>query len=109
MKDHLEHMARVRPGIDGEATRWAIAEIERLQDRCDDLAEALQRIEQWASAYPTDIFHEPTTEECRKAHEVLKANGMTLDAFSASMGRHCLKGVGDIARGALSSPDRVTP
>ena len=52
---------------------------------------------------PLDIFHEPTAEERHRAHELLTAHGMTLDAFSASMGRHCLKGIGDIARGALSA------
>ena len=70
-------------------------------ERCEELEEALRRIVQWADAYPTDIFHEPDAAECKRAHELLKANGMTIDAFSASMGRHCLKGVGDIAREAL--------
>lgn len=70
-------------------------------DRCEELEDALRRIVQWADAYPTDIFHEPDAAECHKAHLLLTANGMTLDAFSASMGRHCLKGVGKIARGAL--------
>ncbi len=72
-------------------------------ERCDDLIEALQRIVQWSEAYPTDIFHEPTSEESHKAHKLLTENGMTLDTFSASMGRNCLKGVGDIARRALTS------
>jgi len=72
-------------------------------ERCEELEEALQRIVQWADAYPTDIFHEPSAEECRRASKALIAEGMTLDAFSASMGRHCLKGVGDIARGVLAA------
>ena len=72
-------------------------------DRCEQLEDALQRIVQWADSYPLDIFHEPTAEECHRAHELLTANGMTLDAFSASMGRHCLRRVGNIARGALSA------
>lgn len=70
-------------------------------ERCEDLEDALRRIVQWCSSYPTDIFHEPSAEESHRAHKLLTANGMTLDAFSASMGRHCLKGVGDIALGAL--------
>ncbi len=74
-------------------------------ERCEELEDALRRIVQWAEAYPTDIFHEPTPVESHRAHELLTANGMTLDAFSASMGRHCLKGVGDIARGALGGTD----
>ena len=72
-------------------------------ERCEELTEALQRIVQWADAYPTSVFREPTEDQCRHAHELLTANGMTLDTFSASMGRHCLKGVGDIARNALST------
>lgn len=77
------------------------------QERIEELEEALQRIIQWADAYPTDIFHEPSAGECQRAHKLLTANGMTLDAFSASMGRHCLKGIGDIARGAVSTqPER---
>jgi hypothetical protein len=76
-------------------------------ERCEDLIEALQRIVQWADAYPIDIFHEPNADECHRAHKLLTANGMTLDAFSASMGRHCLKGVGDIARAALTTGEQT--
>jgi hypothetical protein len=72
-------------------------------ERCEELIEALQRIVQWADAYPMDVFHEPSPEECHRAHQLLTANGMTLDAFSASMGRHCLKGIRDIAKGALKT------
>jgi hypothetical protein len=72
-------------------------------ERCEQLEEALEHIVQWADAYPVDIFHEPSQDECRRAHELLAANGMTLDAFSASMGRRCLQGVGRIAREALQS------
>jgi hypothetical protein len=75
-------------------------------DRCEDLEDAMKSIIQWCEAYPIDIFHEPSAEECRRAHEVLTANGMTLDAFSASMGRHCLKGVALIASAAITSAQR---
>jgi len=67
----------------------------------EELTEALQRIAQWCEAYPTEVFHEPSPEECQRAHKLLTNNGMTLDAFSASMARHCLHGIGNIARGAL--------
>jgi len=62
---------------------------------------ALQRIVQWADAYPLDVFPEP---DFAKAHELLKAGGMTLDAISASNMRHVIEGVGKIARDALA-PD----
>lgn len=70
-------------------------------ERCEKLEDALNRIVQWADAYPTEIFHEPSKEEFRRAAKVLSDNGMTLDVFGASMGRHCVQGVGGIAREAL--------
>src|SRR5262245_381469 len=79
----------------------AASEIEKYKAEIERLREALQQIQKWSEAYPIDIFHEPSKEECKRAHKLLTANGMTLDAFSAAMGRHCTKGVGDIARRAL--------
>jgi hypothetical protein len=70
-------------------------------ERICDLEEALQRIVWWADAYPLDIFPVPAPADLQKAHEVLKANGMTIDAISAYSMRHALRGVGDIAKGAL--------
>ena len=69
------------------------AEMERLR-------EALQHIVQWSEAYPLKIFPEP---DFVKVNEVLKANGMTLDAVSASCMRHVVEGVGKIAREALTA------
>ncbi len=37
--------------------------------------------------YPESIFVPPTKEQCEMAHEALKQVGMTLDKFSASMGK----------------------
>jgi hypothetical protein len=78
----------------------AADEIDRLRDRTDELTEALHKIVSWSEAYPLDIFPEP---DFKKAHEVLKANGMTIDAISASAARHVVEGVGQIARKALDS------
>jgi hypothetical protein len=89
-------VARLRLMNSADSTpREAADEIERLQI-------ALACIVRWADVYPIKVFHEPNADECRRASELLKANGMTLDAFNASMGRHCLMGVGDIARDALN-------
>jgi len=52
-------------------------------ERCEELEEALQRIAQWADAYPEDIFHTPSNDEYFRAHKLLRANGMTLDALMA--------------------------
>jgi len=76
----------------------AADEIERLNDRVDELAEGLRKIVSWSEAYPLDIFPEP---DFKKAHEVLRANEMTIDAISASVARHTVEGVGKIARAAM--------
>src|SRR5271166_6603860 len=59
---------------------------------------ALQRILDWANAYPIDVFPEPCWE---RAHEVLKSHGMSLAAISAHNMRHVIEGVGKIAKEAL--------
>lgn len=53
------------------------------------------RIEAWCDAYPLKVFPEP---DWAKAARVLKENGMTLDAISASNMRHVLDGVRRIIR-----------
>lgn len=69
--------------------------------REERLEEALWRIAQWADAYPTQVFPVPDDDYCQKAHEVLKAHGMTIDRIAADSMRHALYGVGRIARAAL--------
>jgi hypothetical protein len=72
---------------------------ETTDDRIDRMEEALLRILIWAESYPLEIFPEP---DLAKAHEVLKANDMRLDAISASAMRHVIKQVENIARSALT-------
>jgi hypothetical protein len=62
--------------------------------------DALERIVQWCEAYPIDIFPEP---DFKKAAELLKTGGITLDAVAASCMRHVVEGVGKIAREALEN------
>ena len=69
--------------------------------REERLQEALERIAQWADAYPTDIFPEVDDGHMQRAHELLTAHGMTVDRISADAMRHALRGVGRIARAAL--------
>ena len=64
------------------------------------LREALGAIVSWSEAYPLDIFPEPDFE---KAHKLLQAGGMTLDAISASNMRRVVEGVGRIAQEALDA------
>lgn len=52
--------------------------------------DVLEKLQSWADAYPLTVFPEP---DFKKAHAVLTANGMTLDAISASNMRHVISGV----------------
>ena len=60
-----------------------VLDLEKLQDK-------LHQIQTWCDAYPLDVFPEP---DFKKAARVLKENGMTLDAISASNMRHVLNGI----------------
>ena len=75
-----------------------VKEYEALQRQVEGLREALGAIVGWSEAYPLDVFPEPNF---KKAHQLLKAGGMTLDAISASSMRHVVEGVGKIAKEAL--------
>ena len=62
-------------------------------DELEELQDKMHKIKTWIDAYPLKIFPEP---DFKKAHEVLKQHGMTLDAISASNMRHVLNGIKDI-------------
>jgi len=59
-------------------------------DRIEELEGGMQTLTKWIDAYPLEVFPEP---DFKKAHEVLKENGMGIDAISASNMRHVLNGV----------------
>lgn len=79
--------------------RRTTPDLAALRAERDRLRDALERVQQWADAYPLEVFPEP---DFKRAHEVLTAAGMTLDAISASNMRHSMKGVREIARAALA-------
>ncbi|KYK50022.1 hypothetical protein A1D31_22175 [Bradyrhizobium liaoningense] len=70
----------------------------------DILEEALQRIVQWSEAYPLAVFPEP---DWKKAADLLRAGGLSLDSISANAMRHVVEGVGLIAREALAQAARI--
>jgi len=74
-----------------EQLRAALRQVWRLES-------TLQLIVTWSEAYPLAVFPEP---DFKKAAILLKAGGITLDAVSASIIRHAITGVGQIAREAL--------
>lgn len=69
-----------------------------IEDENERLEEALERIQNWVNAYPLTVFPKP---DLKKAHQVLKEAGMTLDAISADAMRHVLDGIKDIVEQAL--------
>jgi hypothetical protein len=73
-------------------------------DAPDVLEDALRRIVQWCEAYSLAVFPEP---DWKKAANLLRAGGMTLDSISASCMRHVTDGIGEIAREALARAERV--
>ena len=70
----------LNPKIEAFAKLVAAKEREHYDDLFD-------QIKNWCEAYPISVFPEP---DFKKAHEVLKANGMTLDAISASNMKHVI-------------------
>lgn len=90
------------PVADCDCRKCACAERNRLRaalEKANEQAErfergwylrgdALEKLHQWAKAYPLEVFPEP---DLKRAHELLKAGGMTLDAISASNMRHVIK------------------
>ena len=74
-------------GLDGDLAsliQFANLVAAKEREHYDDL---FQQIKGWCDAYPIAVFPEP---DFGKAHEVLKANGMTLDAISASNMKHVI-------------------
>ncbi len=76
------------------------AEHDKACDRIAELEQALTHIDTWAKAYPLEAFPKP---DLKRAAEVLKAAGMTLDAISADNMRHVLNGIKDIVGDALKN------
>ncbi len=76
----------------------ALPSLLAVAERQTKLDEAVASIRQWCDAYPLDVFPEP---DLKRAHEVLQAAGMTLDAISASNMRHVLNGI----RALLPAPE----
>jgi hypothetical protein len=71
-----------------------------MQERIDDLEDALQRIINWSEAYPLAVFPKP---DLKKARDLLEAGGITLDAVASHCMRHVITGAAKIAREALNA------
>ena len=81
-----------------EVTRLE-AENERMRGAIESLEEnVLNKIEDWANAYPDDVFIEPTPDQWRAADKLLKEHGMSMTAITGSAARHCVAGIKSYAK-----------
>jgi hypothetical protein len=55
-----------------------------------DAIEALAAIEQWAEAYPEDVF---PAQDLKSANEVLAEHGISMSAMYGTWGRHITQGI----------------
>jgi len=67
--------------------RGVVEDVDDLRAERNAAVAALEQLKQWSEAYPLAVFPEP---DFKKAHLVLTAHGMTLDAISASNMRHVI-------------------
>jgi len=101
---YTEAAANLAPAIAAEllaareAQRVAIERAEKAEVLADRYEEALQQIDNWAKAYPLDVFPEP---DIKRVREVLAVAGITIDSVSASNMRHVIEGVERITGTAL--------
>lgn len=75
--------------------------IDQQAERIEKLEDIFRKIDDWAKAYPLEVFPKPTKDNWKQAAEVLKANGLSLDRLSADNMRHVLSGIKGYCEQAL--------
>ena len=83
--DAADEIARLQAAL-----RTANDQAERFERGWYLRGDVLEKLRSWADAYPLKVFPEPNMA---RAHELLTAGGMTIDAISASNMRHVIEGV----------------
>ena len=73
----------------------------------DTFKATLREIDDWANAYPVEVFPEPTKDNWKQAAEVLKANALSLDRISASNMRHVLSGIKKKVSKAIAEAEKI--
>ena len=92
-----------------EVTRLK-AENERMREAIENLEEnVLHKIDDWANAYPEDVFIEPTSEEWKMLNQICKDNGLNMTAYSGSIARHCVTGIQKYAKRGLEIAAALSP
>ena len=76
------------------------------QDAAQLVERLLEELDGWEQAYPLSAFPEP---DLKKAAKLLKADGMTLDAVSASNMRHVVSRLAPKVRETIEALTRPQP
>ena len=96
--DEIMSLVAIRDSLRAEVTRLE-AENERMREAIENLEEnVLHKIDDWANAYPEDVFIEPTPDQWRAADKLLKEHGMSMTAITGSAARHCVAGIKSYAK-----------
>jgi hypothetical protein len=96
--DLLPHHKRGCPANQGRACNCDLFEsrslVDRILRRQESIEDSLRWLVDWREkAYPEDIFPEPSADDLKKADELLRAGGLSLDVLSASNIRFALSRV----------------
>lgn len=85
------------------ALKQANDQAERFERGWYVRGDALEKLEQWARAYPLKVFPEPLREEWQRAAALLSEKGLSLDRMSASNMRHVINGVRETVAAGLKA------
>lgn len=70
-----------------------MTEVEELITENERMRDALDKISNWQRAYPLEVFPEP---DFKRANDILKAFGLSLDSISASNMRYVINKIKEI-------------
>jgi len=73
------------------------------EDKIDQYHDALWKVKQWVEAYPEDVFIPISSEDMKRANEVLKDAGINMSAMHGQWARHIVDGIGKIVNSALDN------
>lgn len=65
-------------------------------DLLDESQEALHKIKQWCDAYPVEVFIPVSSEDMKRADQILKDAGINMSAMHGEWARHITSGMSKI-------------
>jgi hypothetical protein len=98
---HIDNLERAYTDLE-RRLRSAEARAEVAENDAEHKNDALQKLSQWARAYPLSVFPEP---DWTKAAKVLRDAGMTLDSISAANIRYVITKSQKIIDSALDAQE----